>query len=120
MQVLCGVLRLVRPLLNTLALGLGLVFSDVCILLTTRCLHAPLLYIGGLVVLRDHTNRVYGMAATVYQREQGPRRFSRKLDSEDDGEHPGEACWQARRRPTCVWGRPKAIHGVTRPGAWPL
>ena len=26
------------------------------------------------------------MAATVYQREQGPRRFSRKLDSEDGGE----------------------------------
>ena len=55
MQVLCEVLRLVRPLLNTLALGLGLVFSDVCILLTTRCLHAPLLYSEGHVVLRDHT-----------------------------------------------------------------
>ena len=30
-----------------LALGLGLVFSEVCIPLTTRCLRAPLLYIGG-------------------------------------------------------------------------
>ena len=40
----------------------------------------------GLVVLRDHTHRVCGVAATVYQREQGPRRFSRKLDSEDGGE----------------------------------
>ena len=46
--------------------------------------------------------------------------FGQKLDSEDDGEHPGEACRKARWRPTCVWGRPKAIHGVTRPGAWPL
>ena len=45
----------------------------------------------GLVVLRDHTNRVYGVAATVYRREQGSRRFGRKLDSEDNGEHPGEA-----------------------------
>ena len=44
----------------------------------------------GLVVLRDHTNRVCGVAATVYRREQGPRRFGQKLDSEDGGEHPGE------------------------------
>ena len=74
----------------------------------------------GLVVLRDHTNRVCGVTATVYQREQGPQCFYRKLDSEDDGEHPGEACRKTRRRPTCAWGRPKAIHGVTRLGAWPL
>ena len=74
----------------------------------------------GLVVLRDHTNRVCGVATTVYRREQGSWRFGRKLDSEDGGEHPGEACWKARRRPTCVWGRPGAIHGVTRLGAWPL
>ena len=40
----------------------------------------------GLVVLRDHTNRVCGVAATVYRREQGPRRFGQKLDSEDGGE----------------------------------
>ena len=74
----------------------------------------------GLEVLRDRTNRVCGAAATVYRREQGPRRFGRKLDSEDGGEHPGEACRKAHRRPTCAWGRPEAIHGVTRPGAWPL
>ena len=74
----------------------------------------------GLEVLRDHTNRVCGVAATVYRREQGPRRFGRKLDSEDGGEHPREACRKARQRPTCVWGRPEAIHGVTRLGAWPL
>ena len=39
----------------------------------------------GLVVLQDHTNCVCGVAATVYRREQGPRRFGRKLDSEDGG-----------------------------------
>ena len=44
----------------------------------------------GLVILRDHTNRVCGVAATVYRREQGPRRFGRKLDSEDDGERSGK------------------------------
>ena len=74
----------------------------------------------GLVVLRDHTNRVCGVAATMYRKEQGPRRFGRKLDSEDGGEHPGEACWKARQRPTCMWGRPEAIHRVIRSGAWPL
>ena len=36
--------------------------------------------------MRDNTNRVYGVATTVYQREQGLRWFGRKLDSEDDGE----------------------------------
>ena len=74
----------------------------------------------GLVVLRDHTNRVCGVAATMYQREQGPRRFDQKLNGEDGGKHPGEDCRKARWRPTCAWGRPKAIHGVTRSGAWPL
>ena len=74
----------------------------------------------GLVVLRDHTNRVCGVAAIVYQREQGPQHFGRKLDSKDGGEHLGEACRKARWRPTCAWGRPEAIHGVTRPRAWPL
>ena len=74
----------------------------------------------GLVVLQDHTNCVCGVAASVYQREQGPRRFGRKLDSEGSGEHPGEACRKARRRPTYAWRRLEAIHGVTRLGAWPL
>ena len=95
-------------------------FSEVCIPLTTRCLRALLLYIRGLEFLRDHINRVCGVAATVYRREQGLRCFGQKLDSEDGGEHPGEACRKARRRPTCAWERPEAIHGVIRPGAWPL
>ena len=74
----------------------------------------------GLVVLRDHTNCICGVATTEYRREQGLRRFGRKLDSEDGGEYPGEACRKARQRPTCVWGRLEAIYGVTRLGAWPL
>ena len=95
-------------------------FSEVCIPLITRCLLAPSLYIGGAYSLaRSHQPRC-GVATTMYRREQGPQRFGRKLDSEDSGEHPGEACQKARQRPTCAWGRPKAIHGVTRPGAWPL
>ena len=36
--------------------------------------------------MRDHTNRVCGVAAIVYRREQGPLCFGRKLDSEDGGE----------------------------------
>ena len=68
---------------------LGLVFSEVYIPLTPRCLRAPLLYSAGLVVLRDHTNYVCGVATTVYRREQDPRRFGRKLDSEDGGERSG-------------------------------
>ena len=73
-----------------------------------------------LVVLRDHTNCVCGVAINVYRREQGPRCFNRKLDTEDGGEHPGEPCRKAHWRPTCAWGRPEAIHGVTRLGAWPF
>ena len=40
-------------------------------LLLIRYLHAPLLYPEGLVVLRDHTNCVCGVATTMYRREQG-------------------------------------------------
>jgi hypothetical protein len=43
---------------------------------------------SGVRVLRDRDNRVCVMATTVYQRERGPRRFGRKLDSGDDGERP--------------------------------
>ena len=47
------------------------------------------------------------MAATVYQREHGPRRFGRKLDSEDGGEHPGEACRRHVGDPLARGERPK-------------
>jgi hypothetical protein len=85
----CEVLRLIRPCSYVLALGLGLVASEVCIPLDQRCLRASCLYSAGLVVLREHTNRVCGVAASVYRREQGPRRFSRKLDSKDGEERSG-------------------------------
>jgi hypothetical protein len=83
------VLRLVRPRSYALALGLGLVASEICIPLIQRCLCAPCLYSAELVVLRDLTNRACGVAATVYRREQDPRRFGWKLDSEDGGERFG-------------------------------
>jgi hypothetical protein len=43
---------------------------------------------SGARVLRDRDNRVCVTTATVYRREQGPRRFGRKLDSGDGGERP--------------------------------
>jgi hypothetical protein len=41
---------------------------------------------SGARVLRDRDNRVCVMAATMYRRERGPRRFGPKLDSGDGGE----------------------------------
>ena len=58
------------------------------LLLLGACVH-HCCTLEGLVVLQDHTNHVCGVAATVYRREQGPRRFGRKLDSEDSGEKSG-------------------------------
>jgi hypothetical protein len=37
------------------------------------------------IVVRDNTNHVFGVAAIVYWREQGPQQFGRKPDSEDGG-----------------------------------
>ena len=69
-----------------------------------------MLYIGGLVVLQDHTNHVCGVATTVYRRERGPRRFGRKLDSEDDGERSGrglpEGTPETHLRMEKAWGYP--------------
>jgi hypothetical protein len=45
--------------------------------------------VEGLVVLQDHTNRVCSVAATVYQRKQGPQLFRWKLDSEYGEEQLG-------------------------------
>jgi hypothetical protein len=47
--------------------------------------------------------------------ERGPRRFDRKLDSEDNGERPRGGQKQSA---TCAWRRLVALYGVTRPGAW--
>ena len=89
------------------------------LLLLGACAHHCCTSVG-LVVLRDHTNHVCGVADTVYRTKQGPWCFARKLDSEDGGKHPGEACRKACRRPTCTWGRPEAIHGVIRPESFAL
>jgi hypothetical protein len=42
----------------------------------------------GARFLRDRDNQVCVTATTGYQRERGPRRFGRKLDSGDGEEHP--------------------------------
>jgi hypothetical protein len=66
-------------------------------------------------VLRDHTNRVCGVAVTAYRRERGPWHFKRKLDSEDNGERVrGGRKWST----TCTWRRLVALYGVTQPGDW--
>ena len=75
---------------------------------------------NGLIVLRDHTNRVFGVAATVYQREQVPRRFGRKLDSEDGKERSRRGLPEGTLEPQLHVVKAQGIHGVTRPGAWPL
>jgi hypothetical protein len=43
---------------------------------------------SGARFLRDRDNRVCVTTATVYRREQGPRRFGWKLDTGDGGERP--------------------------------
>ena len=88
--------------------------------LIIRCLRAPLCTSEGLVFLRDHTNRDCGVAATVYGGNKARGGSAGSLIVKTVGSGLGEACRKAHRRPTCAWGRPGAIHGVTRPGAWPL
>ena len=74
----------------------------------------------GLVVLRDHTNRVCGVAATMYRREQGPWHFGQKLNSKDGRERSGRGLPEGTPETHLRVGKARAIHGVTRPGAWPL
>lgn len=64
--MLCEVFRLVRPLLNTLSLGLGLVwlrFVSYCLL--DASVHHVCIS-EGLIVLRDYTNYVCGVVSIVY------------------------------------------------------
>ena len=70
-------------------------FSEVYTPLATRACEHKCCTSEGLEVLRDHTNRVCGVATTVYLREQGPWRFGRKLDSEDNGELSGRGLLEA-------------------------
>lgn len=95
---------LVRPPLNAFALGLSLVFSELCIPFAISCLCSPLLYSEGLVVWQDHTNCVHDVSA----------RSSIVKTSEVVRER---LC----RRLTCAWEGLEAVHGgVTRPGTQPL
>jgi hypothetical protein len=71
---------------------------------------------SGMRVLRDHNNRVCVTTATVYQREQGPLHFSRKLDSGDDGEHPREVGSGA---PLARGEGPRLSTELLVRGAWP-
>jgi hypothetical protein len=73
----------------------------------SRCNIVP----SGTRVLRDRDNQVYVTTSTVYQRERGPRRFGRKLDSDDGGEHLRGG---QKRSTTYVWRRLVALYGVTR------
>jgi hypothetical protein len=99
-----------------LALGLGVVFSDVNLHTSYHSVLAHT-FVVGLVVSRDHINNVCGVAATVYRREQDPQQFGQKLNSEDRG------VWSGRGHledPLARKEGPWAIHGGTQPGAWPL
>lgn len=41
--------------------------------------------------MRDHTNSIYGVAATTYWTKRDPQSFRQKLNIKDDDEHSGEA-----------------------------
>jgi hypothetical protein len=68
---------------------------------------ALLLYSKGPVVLRDHTNCIYGVATNVCRRKWGSWCFGRKLDSEDGRERSE----RPSRSPTC--GMVKALWMTT-------
>jgi hypothetical protein len=91
---------------------------------TQRLDHKVLAHIafvpGGFLVLLDHTNRIWGVAATVCQGNMAHGVLARSLIVKTMGSSPIEAFRKAHQRPTFLWGRPKAIHVVTQLGAWPL
>jgi hypothetical protein len=71
---------------------------------------------SGARVLRDRDNRVSVMAATVYRRERGTRRFDRKLVSGDGGERPrGAASEASLARREGPWLSPSYLTEVLGP-----
>jgi hypothetical protein len=72
---------------------------------------------SGARVLRDRDNRVCVTTANVYRREQGLRRFGRKLDSGDNGERPRGA---GSRAPLARGEGPRLSTELLDRGAWPL
>ena len=96
-------------------------FSEVCIPLTTRCLRAPLLYIGGPRSLaRSHQPHLWCVPPPCTEGNKVRGGSVGNLIVKTAGSGLGEACRKAHQRSNCAWGRPEAIHGVTRPRAWPL
>jgi hypothetical protein len=84
--VLCEVLKLVRPCSYVLALGLGLVASEVCTPLNPKVFARIMLVLGGACSLeRPHQPRLWCGCHCVPKGIR-PVTFQRKLDSEDDGE----------------------------------
>jgi hypothetical protein len=71
---------------------------------------------SGARVLRDRDNRVCVTVAAVYQRERGPQRFSRKLDSGDGGERSRGAKSGA---PLARGEGPRLSTELLDRGAWP-
>jgi hypothetical protein len=71
---------------------------------------------SGARVLRDRDNRVCVTTATVYRREQGPRRFGRKLDSGYGEERPRGAGSEA---PLARGEGPWLSTELLDRGAWP-
>ena len=74
----------------------------------------------GLVVLRDHINRVCGVASPCTEGNKARGGSAGSLIVKTTASGSEEACRKTHQRPTCAWGRPRAIYGVVRPGAWPL
>ena len=99
-------LRLVRSPINAFALGLGLVFSEVLhkLLLLDVCAHYCCTRVACSLV--EITPAVFVVwSPPMYLREWGPWHFGWKLNSEDGG-CLGEVWEKAKRRFTCLWGRP--------------
>jgi len=55
------------------------------------CIRAPLLYTKGLVVLWDHTNHIYVVAATIYKGNEAHDSFARSSIVKMAGSSAGEA-----------------------------
>ena len=65
--------------------------SEVCIPLQSLVLARAVFVLGGTCSLVRSHKITHVVWPPPLLGERGPRRFGRKLDSEDGGEHPGEA-----------------------------
>lgn len=67
---------------------MGLVFSKVCVHLTTWCLYTPLLYLEEFIVLQNHIVCICGVSVIIYHMADSDRR-------------------EANSGPTCMWKMPQ-------------